>query len=545
MRMLFLAASFLFAAGGSPAQSSYWVGFTDKKGSSFSVDRPQEFLSPRALERRARQSIPVDLHDLPVSRQYTDSVVQEGATLLCSSKWLNGITVRLHNDSNVARISRFPFVREVVLSKPALPAAKEAVDKFGVPWKGIPIDSSYYGLSVSQVAMLKGQLLHSRGFRGKGLVVAVLDAGFANADSVPALDSLRLGGRLLGSRDFVDPGGNLFRGHYHGMSVLSAMAGNLPGQLIGTAPDASFWLLRTEDAASEYPIEEDFWVAGAEFADSVGADLINSSLGYSVFDLPSLNHRYGEMDGRTTRVTRGANWAASRGILVFSSAGNEGNKSWRYITAPADGDSVIAVAAVDREGLRASFSSVGPSARGAVKPELAAMGSGTAVSWTDGSVYPLSGTSFSSPVLAGMTASLWQAYPSATASQVRKALIMSGDRSLNPDTLLGYGIPDMQAASLLLQGFTHAPAPEEKPPAWQVFPNPFSRVLCLFPSSSSPSPAVARLYGLSGILAAEWRLDGPGIHRIGNLEKLPFGMWLLEITAAGSREVFKLTGGNR
>ncbi len=541
IRCLVLVLAVSFASTNAKAQSSFWVGLTDKAGSPYSVSRPGEFLSARAIERRTRQGIPIDGYDLPVNRVYLDTLLQAGAELLHSSKWLNGVTVRLPSDTLAGEISRFRFVREVVCTRPSPSPAKSAGGKFGFYGQENPIDSSFYGLAVHQVAMLKGQVLHQAGYRGEGMVIAILDAGFSQADTLALFDSLRMEGRLLGTRDFVNPSSRIFREHPHGMMVFSTMAGNLPGKIVGTAPEASYWLLRTEDAPTEYPVEEDYWVAGAEFADSAGADIINSSLGYSVFDLATMNHTYGEMDGKTTRVTRGANMAASRGMLVFVSAGNEGNKAWRHITAPADGDSVIAVGAVDKEGIRASFSSTGPSADGDVKPDLAAMGLGTAVSSTDGQVVANNGTSFSSPILAGMAACLWQAHPKATAPQIRKALILSGNLIQNPDSLLGYGIPDMQLASLLLQKST--PADLRPLNTWQVFPNPFTSQISILHSGTNEGGFIVRLYSSAGTLVIEKKFTGMGLHRLALPGDLPFGLWLLEIATGSGREIHKLTGG--
>jgi serine protease AprX len=382
------------------AQSTFWIGFTDKKNSGYSIDRPADFLSERSIQRRIRQHIKVNDSDLPVKRAYIDSILHTGATFIHSSKWLNGITVVLKSDSLAIRIRKFNFVKEIQLTKPSQ-TGKNAVIKFETVSPADGIDTSRYGYSVSQVGQLKTQFLHKNGFRGKGMLIAVLDAGFYHVNQLPAFDTLRQTKRILGTRDFVNPGSNIYEENTHGMMVLSIMAGNLPGQLIGTAPEASYWLIRSEDTASEYLIEEDNWVAAAEYADSLGADVINSSLGYSLFDQADMNHTYQQMDGKTTRVTKGANFAFSKGMLVFSSAGNEGNKTWRYIISPSDGDSVISVAAVDKNGLRGAFSSLGPAPDGNVKPDLAAMGVSTIVQNTNGNVAAGNGTSFSSPVLTG------------------------------------------------------------------------------------------------------------------------------------------------
>ncbi len=390
---------------------------------------------------------------------------------------------------------------------------------------------------------MNGQALHTRGYTGKGMVIAVLDAGFYRVDELPAFDSLRMQGRLAGTRDFVDPSASVFEEHTHGMMVLSCMGGNLPGRLVGTAPHASYWLIRTEDSFSEFPVEEDNWIAGAELADSVGADIINTSLGYSTYDLPEMSHPWADMDGKTTRVARGANVAASKGMLVFSSAGNEARNPWHRIISPADGDSVIAVAAVTREGIRASFSSVGPSADREIKPNLAAMGQNTVVQNIDGQVAGANGTSFSSPVLAGMAASLWQAFPDEPAWKIKQALLRSGHLYLRPDSLLGFGIPDMGTAGALLGiSSDRGNQPTAK---WTAFPLPFRETITLISPEAHYGEAVVEMYSLTGQKLFTAEISGAGPHRIEGLGKLPFGVWLLRISGDGYHESLKITGGSR
>jgi serine protease AprX len=525
------------------AQSYYWIGFRDKANSPFSVSSPEKYLSSRSIQRRINQNIPINETDLPVNQSYITSIVNTGAIFIHSSKWLNGITVRLPIDTLVKTISKFGFIKEIRLSKPPETLNKSAMNKFEIAGTPVYIDSSYYGASVFQVGMMNGQVLHNRGFRGEGMVIAVLDAGFYKANSLPALNSLYTTKRILGTFDFVNASSNFYSEHSHGMMVLSTMGGNIPGKLIGTAPDASYWLLRTEDANSEYPVEEDYWVTGAEYADSVGADIINSSLGYSRFDRSYLDHAFSEMDGKTTRVARGANFAASKGMLVFASAGNEANNSWKKIISPSDGDSVIAVAAVNRYGIRAAFSSLGPSADKEIKPNLAAMGQSTVLQGTDGLIITASGTSFSSPVLAGMAACLWQAFPEATAYQVKKALIMSGSLYQHPDSLLGCGIPDMRLASALLESFNNTTVDSEN--RWTVFPNPFGNELFFIPGNPSGSPTTVEIYNNSGILVFKKIFSGDGPYRIKEVGNLPFGIWIMKISSENHSEVHKVAGGQK
>jgi len=526
---------------GAGAQSFFWIGFRDKPASGYSLSKPSEFLSQRATDRRARQNIAVTASDIPVYRPYIDSLIRLGATPVHTSKWLNGVTVILKNDTLVNAIKKLSFVRETELTKPVAPS-KSASSKFETTSPVAGIDTSLYGYSVYQVGQLNGQYLHKNGFKGKGKLIAVLDAGFYRVNQLPAFDTLRLKGRIAGVRDFVYPPTNVYEGHTHGMMVLSTMGGNIPGQLIGTAPEASYLLLRSEDSGSEYLIEEDNWVAAAEYADSLGADIINSSLGYTTFNDAGMDHTYAQMDGKTTRVARGANMAASKGILVFSSAGNDGDKAWRYLSSPADGDSVIAVGAVDKSGKKAAFSSFGPAPDGNIKPTLAAMGQATAVQSTSGNIALGNGTSFSSPVLAGMAACLWQANPEAAASSIRNALIRSGSQYQKPDSLLGFGIPNMEVAHLLLSGSSFSN--EFNFGKWLIFPNPFRESLTLLSPTASPNGITANITELSGKRVFHQFFPGSGPFRI-DASSLPAGIYLLRLSSPKGTDVHKIVKTNK
>lgn len=510
------------------AQSWFWIGFTDKAGTQVSVSKPEEFLSERAIARRVRQNIPIDETDLPVSRVYIDSIIATGARFVHSSKWLNGITVKADHDSLTSVWKDFKFVSEVELTKPIIPGTKKAINKLGWIESEAAIDTSFYGASVHQVSQLNGQYFHQKGVKGQGMVIAVLDAGFFDADKLPSLSHLFESGRILGHRDFVNFGSDIYSEHSHGMMVLSTMGGYLPGELIGTAPEASYWILRTEDASTEYLIEEDNWVAGAEFADSVGADIINSSLGYYEFDDPNMNHTYTDMDGKTTRVTRGANMAAQKGMLVFSSAGNEARNSWKYIIAPSDGDHVIAVGAVDRNRNYASFSSIGPASDGDIKPNLAAMGLSSAVQGTAGSIVLRNGTSFASPILAGMAACLWQANPTIAASEIARVMMISAHQVLKPDIFLGYGIPDMHLAHIILNQYNVPVSGNIQ--NWKIFPNPFYSELTILSNSTINGLVDIEVVSLSGLTLLKDRSEAGYYMRTSRFNQLPAGMYLFRIS---------------
>lgn len=537
--MVFIFLNLFIVSFYSVAQTYYWVSFTDKNGSIYSIDKPEEFLSDRAIQRRVKYNIAIDEKDLPVNQEYISHVLELGAEYVHASKWLNGITVKTDSVDFAERVLALDFVREVEATKTNTGNKSASYGKFGRTDDKPVIDSSYYGKSVSQVSQINGQYLHDKGFRGKGIQIAVLDAGFYNVDKLPSFDSLWQDNRILGAVDFVDRDSNVFTQHSHGMMVLSIMGGNLPGLLIGTAPEASYWLLRTEDASVEFKNEEDNWVVGAEFADSVGADIINSSLGYFLFDDPAMDHSYSEMDGNTTRVTRAANIAASRGILVFCSAGNEGDSPWHYIIAPSDGDSVVSVGAVDANGVKAAFSSFGPAFGGAVKPNVSAMGQNTALQNTNGLITTGSGTSFSSPVLAGMAACLWQAYPEFPAMEIKQIIEESASQYDNPDSLLGYGIPDFNIAAQISGSreiFIHLP--DEK---WAYYPNPFKDHLVLKDLENTFNDEVQiELFGVNGIKYLQHNYSNRNTIVINKLESIPSGVVIIKIKTPRHTYIQKL-----
>lgn len=531
-----LVAPFLIAQ--TVTKNTYWVQFKDKSGTIFSIDKPEAFLSDRAIQRRQRQHINIDENDLPVSKIYLDSLKKRGLEIVHTSKWLNGATVRTSDTILIKQIAEISFISQVQLTKPGL-LTKSVIDKFSSE-KSNTYDSTQYGNALTQLTQLNGQYLHQLGFRGKGIQIAVLDAGFYNANTITAFDSLRNSNRILGIRDFVDPKSNIYNQNYHGMSVLSCMAGNVPGNLIGTAPDASYYLFRTEDVSSEYLIEEDNWVAAAEYADSLGVDLINSSLGYSQFNDAKMNHAYSDLNGKTTRVTKAANMAFQKGILVFASAGNEGTNTWKKIIAPADGENVIAVGAVDKNGLRASFSSYGPAYGGATKPNIVAMGVSTCLVTSNLILGAASGTSFSSPVLAGMGACLLQANPYCTVKQIKLAIEESASQYSKPDSLLGYGIPDFGIANQYL-----STASISAEPGWIVYPNPFSDYFILKNNGISTNNILfISIYTINGMCVWEKTFASTESVILNNLSTLPQGILIMRIRFGEDEQHLKLIKTN-
>ncbi|MBN2636425.1 MAG: S8 family serine peptidase [Prolixibacteraceae bacterium] len=531
----------LFSSIFAKSQEYFWVAFTNKNQTTFSINEPEKYLSERAIQRRIRQNIPVDSLDLPVNSLYIQHITELGVQLVHTSKWLNGITVKSAIDSFALKVSQFPFVKEVQLTKPGN-STKSAFIKFPEPetTRAFDAGSNYYGSSVYQIDLMNGQLLHNKNYRGQGMQIAVLDAGFYNANIYSAFDSLWINNQILGTKDFVNPNAEVFNAHSHGMSVLSCMGGNVPGDLVGTAPKAEYLLLRTEDNSSEYIIEEDNWVAAAEYADSVGCDIINSSLGYTLFNDSLMNHVYADLDGNTTRVTQGANIAFSKGILVFSSAGNDGNKTWKYVSAPADGDHVIAVGAVNRDSVPAFFTSLGPTSDGDVKPNVAGVGRNTYLVTSTGDLGYSNGTSFSSPVMAGMAACLWQINPNASAVEIKNILEISSHQYNSPDSVLGYGIPDMGKAMALMTTISTSMNKLDK--SWNVYPNPFAETLVLSTNRIVGNNHLEiGIYSIDGKLLQHYKLPSANRIELRNLAALPTGILLLKIKNSDVIETIKIS----
>lgn len=419
------------------------VYLKDKAESVYELDDPGSFLSEEALVRRQLRNIEVTEEDIPVSPIYIERLQELGTKPVVSSKWMNTVVVATEDSSVVTRI-----------------AALEMVDSVKWVWKGkqreeiysreesdrlMPSKTllkSHYGYAEKQIRMLNGVKLNKVGYTGEGMRVAVVDAGFLNVDRISAFDSLQ----LIGTRNIIFPEETVFAGDEHGTKVLSCMAANLPGLMVGTAPKASYLLLQSEDVRSEYPVEEDYWVAAVEYADSVGVDVISSSLGYYVFDSDELSYTHDELDGKTAFISRAASVVAEKGILLFSSAGNEGNGSWGKITFPADVPSLLSVGSVTDEKKKSSFSSVGLTADSRIKPDVVALGTGSCVIDWCGDIRYSSGTSFSTPILAGLGVCLWQALPDLTNLEIMELLRQAGSQCKTPDVELGYGIPDVYKA---------------------------------------------------------------------------------------------------
>jgi subtilisin family serine protease len=411
------------------AQPRYWVEFTDKSESAHLS--PTQLLSPRAWQRRVRQGIPPDHRDYPVSPGYLAHLTHLGIEWRVASRWFNAVSAPL-TAAQQAQVLSLPFVRGI-----------RPIRQYQQPAEVVETcpDSATRNGYLRQIEMIDLDLLHRNQLTGQGVLVAVFDNGFENVNQLPGFDHLFAQNRILGTRDYVDGDEDVYHGCSHcrhGTYVFSILAAVMPGQLIGAAPGASYLLLRTENDDSETPQEEDNWVAAAEYADSMGADIFTTSLGYRDFDGQADDYHRNDLDGNTATITRAGDLAASRGIVVINSAGNAGATG---LNAPADGDSILAIGAVDNCEAYASFSSQGPTADGRIKPDISAMGRGNHYLHSDGTLRRGNGTSFSCPLVTGLAACLIQAYPGVSNVDLYRVLRESATQAEAPDNLLGYGIP--------------------------------------------------------------------------------------------------------
>lgn len=416
----------------------------DLQHTPFSVNRPEQFLSARSIERRKRQGLPVDVTDLPIAPAYLDSVSRTGIEIVGQSKWNNTLLVKIHKEKELNKLNSLSFITKKlkVFSSPdsITERKRSSFRKELNSWESVPI---HYGAAAEQLKSLGGQRIHEWGFYGNGMMIAVFDGGFMNVDRIPALHGVK----LAGLKDFVVPkSNNIFEEMEHGTMVLSTMAANAPNLYVGVAPEAQYVLVRCEDERTESLAEEDYWASAAEYADSLGVDVINSSLGYHDFDDVKTNHLYWEQDGETALISHTASMCADKGIICVNSAGNDGMGVWKKINFPADAKNILTVGSINEQGKNAAFSAVGPTADGRIKPDVMAYGSPTSVITGRGSIINDNGTSFSSPLIAGMTACLWQALPHKTAKQIIKLVKMAGNNQQHPDNIYGYGVPDFWKA---------------------------------------------------------------------------------------------------
>jgi hypothetical protein len=531
----------LAAQSSTPLLFKWWIELTDKKNTPYSIDRPWEFLSARSIERRAKNGCPTKLEDLPVDPAYIATLRAEGFVLHGVSRWMNAVAI-IADSAKALTAQKLPFVRNItcvgrdikIKNPPNRPQkqrkpyqVKQSVaEKFG------PL-----GYGVINLEPLATPFLHQLGARGEGIWIAVMDGGFVNVDTMPFFDSLALNSRLWPGPDFVEHDQAIYESAQHGTSVLSVMGANLPGYFVGAAPQATYFLLKTEDTGGEFPIEEVNWILGAEWADSIGIDLINASLGYTTFSNPVYNRPYAALDGRSTIGAKGATIAAQKGMIICNSAGNSGDESWHFIGVPADAPGIIAVGAFDTQtNDHASFSSFGPTSDGRIKPDLSAPGLNVVTAGNVGEELTMSaGTSIAAPILTGSIAALWSAFPNSTAQQIKDAVFTSAHQLEHPDNKLGYGIPDFSLAWVTMQGL-------------KVYGGQYlagyeadsGSMKFLFFQETVQDNQVFSVEDIFGVQQTEGRLKAQGKNpqfvTVQGLEQLPAGVYFLQ--ANGTRHRF-------
>lgn len=459
------------------SQEDAWIYFKDKPNATTDLANPLTILSQRALDRRTNQGIALDVSDVPINSNYFTQIQNSvGITIKAKSKWLNCLHIR-GSQANINALKSLSFVQKVVYADKFLNSNNGKIkqkSKFNKINKTLETAVNYsYGNSANQVEMLNGHLLHQMNFTGSGKIIAVFDGGFPTVNTAQTFKRLRDNNKILGGYNFVAKSNNFYSGDFHGTAVLSLIGGYTEGQLIGTAPDANYYLFITEDSDSENPVEESNWVEAAEEADRLGVDIITSSLGYFDFDDSTYNHTYQSLAVNEAFASRGANIAFTKGIVVLSSSGNGGASSQPYTVVPAEAKNVIAVGAVQANKLYASFSSIGPNFNGQVKPDVTAQGD-RPYTFAGSSINNAgSGTSYSCPIVAGMVACLWQGLPNKTAKQIKELIIQASDNFAEPPAKsrpqFGYGIPDFNLAlskGLSTNSFEKAD--------FVVYPNPTS-----------------------------------------------------------------------
>ncbi|MGB3005127.1 MAG: S8 family serine peptidase [Chitinophagaceae bacterium] len=437
----------------------YLVKLKNKGGSSYTFSSPLAYLSQRAIDRRTKYSIAIDSTDLPVTPAYITQLKNvPNVTILNVSKWLNAVSILTTDANAITTINSLPFVQSVSgLAARTTGTGKTSLDKFEKEDALIqPVvqrtertsaDFFNYGTNAyNEIHLLNGEFLHNIGLRGQGLVISIMDGGFYHYNSLKAFDSANANGQFLSTWDFVNREASVTEDDTHGMQCLSTIAANIPGQFVGKAPKASFHLFRTEDVSGEYLIEEHNWACAAERADSSGSDIISSSLGYTTFDIPGSDHSYAERNGNTAMISIAADLAAKKGLIVFNSVGNIIDASTQFLSAPADGDSVVAVGSVNASGIVAGSSSFGPSGDGQIKPDMAAVGVNTVIQTSSNTIGTASGTSFSCPSMAGLGTCLWQGFPEFNNMKIIRAMQQSGSIAATPNDRIGYGIPNMKLA---------------------------------------------------------------------------------------------------
>lgn len=510
----------------------YVIFFADKVGTTYSVDNPLEFLSPKSVERRIKNGVSLTEEDFPVNENYLNQVKMLGADLIHASRWMNALVVQVEGDE-LSNISALPFVASTEYVSPTKPMSGGRTKRINQRK-----DSNIGIVNQLQISMLGLDDMHNDNILGEGVLVGVFDSGFTGVNITDPFKQLVQNGRLTYTLDLVGNSGNVFQYDDHGTEVLSIMAANQMSYM-GGAPNATYQLYVTEDVGSEFRIEEYNWLIAAEKADSAGVDIINSSLGYNLFDDESMDYTTAQLDGKTAVVSKAAAIAISKGILVIVSAGNDGNSSWGLVNPPADVDGIIAVGAITSTGNLSNFSSIGPTADGRIKPEVVTLGSGVSVIKANGTPGSASGTSSAAPLVTSLAIGLLQAFPNLTAKEIYDLIIMSGNRSESPDNKQGYGVPNYLTAKNLEIGVV----PVDPTSEVYIYPNPTSEgVLKISVDVPIGQKATILIYNLHGQLV--FRSEGAVTYASNPVELdvsgFSRGLYIVKVETEGNLKTIRL-----
>ena len=538
MKKIGLLFSFLFfQASIVYGQEDALVFFQDKENIATALENPISILTQKAIDRKLLRNTPIDARDVPVNETYIATIKDiSGITVFAKSKWMNCVYVRGDLQSLEA-LEGLDFVSDVEFADKSLNfgpiIGNPTEDKFQIEKQSNKIVYDY-GAATNQVEMIAANYLHQQDFTGVGIDIAVLDSGFPGVLTNPAFETLRDQGRLLGTYNFITREETADAPSSHGSKTFSDIGGYLEGQFVGTAPGASFYLYVTEDVTQENPVEEAWWVEALERADSLGVSLVNTSLGYQDYDNPAYTHSYEDLDGFTTIAARGANHAFDKGMLLLTSAGNDG-QSFGYVATPADAPGCLSIGAVDQDGIYAGFSSYGPNASGLRTPDVMAQGVSAAVVDQHGAVDFNSGTSFSSPIMAGAIASLWQSRPEATNAQIMQIVRASAHLFDNPTDLMGYGIPNFETAYNALQ-ILGAQA-QFLNIQFAMYPNP-ARDVISFSIPSFIDSAVVSVYTIAGQQVFSSEIT-PQQNTL-DISGMATGIYIAKVISGGTKNSFKL-----
>jgi serine protease AprX len=536
MKKLLLVVAILCIQQSFAQNQDAWVIFADKENVEASLADPILIMTQEAIDRKTLQGTPIDERDVPINENYVTQIKNaSGITVLSKSKWMNCVYI-IGSQSNIEALLDLPFVTNVEYADTSLNLFPGAPieNKFALEEANQRINYNY-GSAANQIEMLSGDYLHELDYTGEGMIVAVLDAGFPSIDTNPGFQKMRDENRILGTYDFEARTENVDGTSSHGFNTSSDIGGFLQDEFVGTAPQASFYFFVTEYTPTETPAEEAWWVEALERSDSLGVDVVNTSLGYRVFDNPNYDYSYEDLNGQTTFSARGANIAFDKGMILVTSAGNGGNTSFPTVGTPGDSPGTLTVGAVSSNGNYASFSSIGPTVDGRIKPDVMAQGASAAVISTSGGVDFSSGTSFSSPIMAGVVTCLWQARLQTPNGTIMQIIRESANLYNNPTDEMGYGIPNFEDAYAALQQL--GLEDEFLMSNFALYPNPVtSKINISFPEEISN--ATFTIYSILGnkVLSTEISRSLNSV----NMEALNSGMYIASINSNNKQISFKI-----